>query len=100
MGIGELEKLLNKIADGRFGIIIRVKGKLWQDIGWIDFSLVAGSVEIAELRLDGREEQPESGNSSGKIVIIGEALDKLGLQELLCHQIESHAQSPVEVFVK
>jgi len=82
MGIGDLEKLLIKLASGRFGNILRVKGTLWHDTCSIDFSLVAGSVEIMKSRPIDREEQPDSEHSGGMIVVIGETLDKHGLREV------------------
>ena len=83
MGIGDLTKILNELAGDRFGNIIRAKGQLWADDGWIEFSLVTGTVEIAPPRLADSQEQPEVINSFGEIVVIGEELDKIALQALL-----------------
>ncbi len=87
MGITELEELLKGLTSGRYGNVIRAKGQLWKDVGWVEFSLVAGLIEIAELRLAGREELPATSGSHGQIVVIGEALDKAGIRERLRYSI-------------
>lgn len=83
MGVGDLTKILNELAGDRFGHVVRAKGQLWTDDGWIEFSLVTGTVEMAPPRWPDRQEPPEVITGFGEIVVIGEGLDKIALQALL-----------------
>jgi len=83
MDTDHLTKILNELVDDRFGNIIRAKGQLWADDGWIDFSFVTGTVEISPPRLVDSQEHPEVSNSFGEIVVIGEGLNKITLQALI-----------------
>ncbi|MEO8411900.1 MAG: GTP-binding protein, partial [Propionivibrio sp.] len=78
VGTGELANLLGTLADGSLGDVVRAKGRLWQGNGQIDFSLVAGQVEIAEpvAAADGAPDR------RGEIVIFGKDLDQAGLRAL------------------
>lgn len=72
----ELEEILTEFASGRFGKIVRAKGTLANGVGKADFSLVSDAIEISLLSHSGPggESSPVPGH--GKIVVIGEALDK------------------------
>lgn len=84
MGIAELNEILMDLTSGRYGNAFRAKGQLWKDVGWIDFSVVGGSIDIAELRPASREDMLETSSPRGQIVVIGEGLDKTRFREQLC----------------
>jgi len=83
MNIAELNEILSDLTSGRYGNVVRAKGQLRKDVGWVDFSVVGGSIDIAELRPASREDRFETSSPLGQIVVIGEGLDKVKLRERL-----------------
>lgn len=83
MPVRELHELLKALSAGRYGNVMRSKGRLWGDNGWLDFSLVAGSVEIRARTPDGSNQRPPAIDGYGEIVIIGETLDEPGIRQFL-----------------
>jgi len=92
IGIGDLTKILDELVSGRFGNVVRAKGQLWVENGWIDFSIVTGTVEISAPRPVDSRESEEVVNRFGEIAIIGEDLGKIALQELLRFPGQTTAQ--------
>lgn len=83
MSITELNEILTDLTSGRYGNVVRAKGQLRIDVGWVDFSVVGGSIDITELRPASREDMLETSSPLGQIVVIGEGLDKAKFRERL-----------------
>jgi len=85
--LSELEGILEELASGRFGKIVRAKGTLESDFGTADFSLVAETIEVSPLSFGRTDSESLPLPCGGKIVVIGEALDRAGIAARLAQQL-------------
>ncbi|MBQ3235635.1 MAG: GTP-binding protein [Clostridia bacterium] len=71
----KLESILKSFDSGEYGEVLRAKGVVKGESGWLYFDYVPGVVDV-------RDGSPDV---SGKICVIGSNLDKKKIEELICN---------------
>ncbi|MFT3850180.1 MAG: GTP-binding protein [Propionivibrio sp.] len=79
MSVDELAGVLAELMSGRYGDVVRAKGQLATHAGCVDFSLAAGAIEISRPTPASAAEESGRASCTGRIVVIGEALDRVGI---------------------
>ncbi len=67
-----VEDCLNGLESGKYGVILRAKGILRTEGGWINFDYVPGEISVRDGLAD----------TTGKLCVIGSKLDKAAIEKL------------------